>query len=199
MKNQFVWICAAAVSLTIGCVETTDNTVEAVDRLEQAGHEATWLETTQEESVPEGQGCPSGWADTSQVAIKCGIPTVLVVKTFGGVECATCQEPKCNGPWTSIVTPILCAPGYDLKLNNAGTCQRCVKGDAQCARGGCSGQVCYDTSEPAPITTCEYLPEYACYDSANCGPYGPGGACAWEDTPALTACIDAASEPPKLP
>lgn len=184
-------IVATLGMMVVGCSDIDDNTLETVERLEQEGHEVTWLEAPTEESVTEGNGCPGQWTDPSQVAIKCGLPSVLATKTFNGIECQQCKVPKCGGPWTSIATPILCAPGFDLTLNNDGTCQRCVESDAVvCARGGCSGQICYDASQPEPITTCEFLPEYACYDGANCGPFGPGGSCAWEDTPELAACIE---------
>ncbi len=58
-----------------------------------------------------------------------------------------------------------------------------------CKVGGCSGQVCSDRSDI--ITTCEWIPEYACYRSARCEPQADG-VCAWTQTPELVACIQAA-------
>jgi hypothetical protein len=57
-----------------------------------------------------------------------------------------------------------------------------------CMRTGCSGQLC--ASEPQG-STCEFLPEYACYNTARCERQG-NGSCGWTPTASLTACIDAA-------
>ena len=56
-----------------------------------------------------------------------------------------------------------------------------------CVVTGCSGQVCADQDV---ITTCEWRPEYACYDTAACERQ-PDGACGWTDTPELAACLAA--------
>ncbi len=60
-----------------------------------------------------------------------------------------------------------------------------------CHVGGCSSQVCTDRSDL--VTTCEWLPEYACYKTARCEPQ-PDGECGWTQTPDLVACIDAARQ-----
>lgn len=68
---------------------------------------------------------------------------------------------------------------------DAGTVERPV-GDASCYVGGCSSQVCSD--RPDVVTTCEWLPEYACYRSARCERQA-NGACGWTETPELLACL----------
>lgn len=66
--------------------------------------------------------------------------------------------------------------------------------DAGCAIGGCSGQLCGERGWVESVaTTCEWRPAYACYRAARCGRFGPGGACAWEPTPELLACL---ADPP---
>ncbi|MEX0919081.1 MAG: Gmad2 immunoglobulin-like domain-containing protein [Candidatus Paceibacterota bacterium] len=55
-----------------------------------------------------------------------------------------------------------------------------------CIITGCSSQIC---SDQEVVTTCEYLPEYACYQSAICG-RGPTGQCQWQDSPALAQCLE---------
>lgn len=55
----------------------------------------------------------------------------------------------------------------------------------ECFATGCSGQVCADESV---VTTCEYRPEYACYDTATCERQA-GGECGWTETPELDACL----------
>jgi hypothetical protein len=60
-----------------------------------------------------------------------------------------------------------------------------------CRRTGCSGQVC--ASEDV-ATTCEWLPEYACYAQATCEPQADGD-CGWTITPEAAACL---AHPPPL-
>lgn len=55
-----------------------------------------------------------------------------------------------------------------------------------CQVTGCSGQIC--ASEPV-FTTCEWRPEYECLALTQCGPYGEGWSCAWEQTPEYLDCL----------
>jgi hypothetical protein len=57
---------------------------------------------------------------------------------------------------------------------------------AACFVGGCSSQVCSD--QEGVITTCEYLPEYACYQTATCERQADN-SCGWTTTPELDACL----------
>lgn len=69
--------------------------------------------------------------------------------------------------------------------------------DSGCAIGGCSGQACGEWEFIEGFaTTCEWFPRYACYREARCGRFGPGGACGWEETPELLACLDENPFPP---
>ena len=66
-----------------------------------------------------------------------------------------------------------------------------------CAIGGCSGQLCGEREEIEQIvTTCEWLPHYACFRDARCGRFGPDSACGWEQTPELLACLEENGSPP---
>ncbi|MBS1123052.1 MAG: hypothetical protein H6Q90_5280 [Deltaproteobacteria bacterium] len=58
--------------------------------------------------------------------------------------------------------------------------------EAACFVGGCSGQICSD--QEGVISTCEFLPEYACYQTATCERQA-GGACGWTETPELATCL----------
>jgi eight-cysteine-cluster-containing protein len=62
----------------------------------------------------------------------------------------------------------------------------------QCIRTGCSGTVCAEPGDEV-MTTCEWRPEYACYQDARCERQADG-ACGWTQTPELAACL--ASPPP---
>jgi hypothetical protein len=55
-----------------------------------------------------------------------------------------------------------------------------------CFIGGCSGQVCSDRQ--GVISTCEWRPEYACYQSATCERQADG-QCGWTQTTALLQCL----------
>ena len=56
---------------------------------------------------------------------------------------------------------------------------------AACKRTGCSGQICSDQDV---FTTCQFLPEYACYQTATCEAQADG-QCGWTETAALTSCL----------
>lgn len=60
---------------------------------------------------------------------------------------------------------------------------------APCIKTGCSGIICADEEL---MSTCEYKPEYACYQDARCERQGDG-ACGWTETPELQACL---ADPP---
>ena len=59
--------------------------------------------------------------------------------------------------------------------------------DNDCTRGGCSGTICQSRSEEPVISTCEWLPEYACYQQITCGCVK--GSCVWEKTKAFDQCV----------
>ncbi|MCW5805671.1 MAG: hypothetical protein KIT31_25095 [Deltaproteobacteria bacterium] len=61
-----------------------------------------------------------------------------------------------------------------------------------CFVGGCSGQICSD--QDGAISTCDFRPEYACYQAATCERQADG-ACGWTPTEELQACIDGATGP----
>jgi hypothetical protein len=56
---------------------------------------------------------------------------------------------------------------------------------AACVKTGCSGQICADQQM---VSTCEFRPEYACYQAATCQRQA-NGKCGFTQTPALAACL----------
>mgnify|MGYP001570776670 CR=1 FL=1 len=60
--------------------------------------------------------------------------------------------------------------------------------EKSCVIGGCSNQLCIEEGSSG-ATTCEFLPEYACYKTAECKRQ-PTGQCGFTPTPALTSCIE---------
>jgi hypothetical protein len=55
----------------------------------------------------------------------------------------------------------------------------------KCFKTGCAGQVCADKNV---ITTCEWRPEYECYQKATCERQADGN-CGFTKTPELRACL----------
>lgn len=80
-----------------------------------------------------------------------------------------------------------------LSLTRSGVTTKLVApAAAACKPTGCSGQICADRDV---MTTCDFRPEYACYQKATCA-RGADGACGWAETPELTKCIEDATKPP---
>jgi hypothetical protein len=57
-----------------------------------------------------------------------------------------------------------------------------------CVVGGCSGQLCVDSSQGDVVSTCEWRDSYACYQGATCERQ-QNGQCGWTATPTLTQCL----------
>ena len=83
-------------------------------------------------------------------------------------------------PLHPVLTQLFVVPG-----SGAGSTNNCVK-------TGCSGTVCAAEGHEV-VTTCEFKPEYACYQTATCEKQADG-QCGWTQTPALTGCL--ANPPP---
>jgi hypothetical protein len=62
----------------------------------------------------------------------------------------------------------------------------------ECVKSGCSSTMCVEPGKEM-VTTCEWKPEYACYQAAACERQADG-SCGWTQTPELEACL---KDPPK--
>jgi hypothetical protein len=82
---------------------------------------------------------------------------------------------KVNGKWAKGRT----ATNVFVRVANAAQSEGCFV-------GGCSSQICSD--QEGVISTCEFRPEYACYQQASCERQ-TDGACGWTQTPELTTCL----------
>ncbi len=91
--------------------------------------------------------------------------------------------------YSNTCANVRCAAGThcEMKGINGGALPVCIKDAplAPCVRTGCSGQACADQQM---ITTCDWKPEYACYQQATCERQADG-SCGFTQTPALTACL----------
>jgi hypothetical protein len=70
--------------------------------------------------------------------------------------------------------------------DNTGSAPAPTTGGA-CVKGGCSGTVCEEAGNDT-VTTCEFKPEYACYQTATCERQADG-KCGWTQSDALTQCL----------
>ena len=61
-------------------------------------------------------------------------------------------------------------------------------GGVQCYIGGCSSQIC--SSDPNAASTCEWLPEYQCYQDHGICEADANGVCDWRPTSDLQMCLD---------
>ncbi len=60
--------------------------------------------------------------------------------------------------------------------------------DNDCITGGCSGTICQSKDAEPIMTTCEYLPEYACYKQTSCSCIN--GNCQWKETEEFRNCLE---------
>jgi hypothetical protein len=96
-----------------------------------------------------------------------------------------CITEPCNPVPVCVCASLgLCVDGYKWSDE---TCQ-CEPAQTTCVVTGCSGQVC---AAEQTITTCEWLPQYACYADATCA-VQPDGHCGWTETVELTNCLEGA-------
>ncbi len=61
-----------------------------------------------------------------------------------------------------------------------------------CVVAGCSRQLCIEEGEPG-FTTCEYRPEYGCYQEHGLCERQANGQCGWTTTEELRQCLQSAS------
>ena len=111
---------------------------------------------------------------------------------YSDADCAA--GTRCNAAEVCLPPPG-CTPGNACPTVCYGECvpvetAECASDD-DCIATGCSGQVC---AAESVITTCEYRPEYACYDDpyTSCGCHE--GSCGWAPTPELEACLAEAGD-----
>ena len=149
---------------------------------------------------PTEPTCCSGGTGTGPCWESAALSTeVLILCTIGGgvltdgpcpdtcgERSACCRVNGCNGfevlgDFTDGFDGSICS----FVANGTYEPNACNATGAACRRTGCSGQVCDDHDV---ATTCEWLPEYACYATAQCGRQ-PFGACGWTPTPELANCL----------
>jgi len=121
----------------------------------------------------------------------------------GAFFCTLCGDGICKNPENLCNCPEDCQKAEPGECDSSSDCPEgqycetfCGNGwcsgtclpvkDNSCIKTGCSSQIC--ALEPV-MTTCEYLPWYACLAQSECGPFGPNGECAWKQTQAYLDCL----------
>lgn len=120
--------------------------------------------------------------------------------TFVGRSGPRCEF-VCPVSDAGVCSPVVCtlACQYGFATDPLTGCEQCRcnpgptrdGGAAPCFRGGCSNQLCSD--QPGLGSTCEWRPEYACYQQAACERQ-PNGTCGHTPSPTLTACVAAETD-----
>lgn len=112
------------------------------------------------------------------------------VRCAAGTHCemtgqpATAQCVQDEAPQITCAN-VRCAAGTHCEMTGNPAGPKCVADLAPCVKTGCSAHVCADHDV---VTTCEFRPEYACYQAATCERQA-NGECGWTQTPELAACL----------
>lgn len=115
----------------------------------------------------------------SCAAMLCAANTICVEGPNGG-ECQPIDKPTCAA--TTCLFGHTCVEGP-----NGAECQAPT---TPCVRTGCSGQICADDHR---VSTCEYRPEYACYQQATCERQA-NGQCGFTPSTQLSSCLASAGQ-----
>jgi hypothetical protein len=98
----------------------------------------------------------------------------------------TARRYVARSPTACMAVRFACAAGESAFFDDCGCgCEPAVQ--TACQRAGCSGQLCVEPGD-GRVTTCEFRPEYACYQAATCERQ-PEGTCGFTDTPELAECL----------
>ena len=65
----------------------------------------------------------------------------------------------------------------------------------QCIIAGCSGELCVASTNPNLTSTCDWKPEYSCFNRHGLCELQGNNECGWTNTPELLGCIAASANP----
>lgn len=68
----------------------------------------------------------------------------------------------------------------------------CDEPEILCVTDGCSGEICRDETSPPVNTTCDWKPEYSCFELTQCEQQS-NGKCGWTQTSEYIACYEDAT------
>lgn len=124
---------------------------------------------------------------TTCANVRCTSGTHCEMKSIHGGQVPACVE---DHPPVASCADTRCAPGTHCEMkgmNGGRAIPVCVQDPppAPCVKTGCSSQICADRDM---VTTCDWKPDYACYQAATCERQADG-ACGFTQTASLTQCL----------
>ena len=141
--------------------------------------------------------------------------TIVAVAAAALAACGPSTPSPGPGPVAAECTPEQCGPQPAMPTAEwpdgtmSGPTGKCVKAadgscgweineceSAPCVRGGCSGQLCVEQGADGIVTTCQWQPEFACYQAAACERQSDG-QCGFTQTDELNACLASPPPPPE--
>jgi len=200
-------MCAYNVTARISGTDPSKDYLVRVWGVEYPGQEVKLLASTSKSGVESG--CAGLTAEQCRANPKCKLRAwmcdyVSEGKTFEevcprgskGVDCVP-NDLRSLGEMCGGIAGFACEPGLTCLLEGdyPDASGECVKSqnecsrDADCAVGGCSGQVC-TAAEKAKnlVTTCEWKSEYDCYKLTTCSCLD--GKCQWMPSRKFNLCLD---------
>ncbi|MFO0567219.1 MAG: DUF6748 domain-containing protein [Polyangiaceae bacterium] len=125
--------------------------------------------------------------------------TVKPTATYAGVDLSPSGAPQgdIDAAWKDLAGPgILVAANLEKVTGPAGSMaglsasqfytRIAASAPNPCKPTGCSGQICADHDL---VTTCDWKPEYACYQSVGVCELQGDGKCGWTQSDELTSCL----------
>ncbi|OGG87026.1 hypothetical protein A3H15_01455 [Candidatus Kaiserbacteria bacterium RIFCSPLOWO2_12_FULL_50_28] len=123
---------------------------------------------------------------------------VLSITSFE--ECAAAGYPIMESYLEQCATPDGLTFVRDISNDVFEEANNTTATDNSCAPAGCSGQLCVDEGEvPDIITTCEFRPEYTCYQQYGRCERQVSGQCGWTETPEIEQCLTEVKVSPAAP
>ena len=139
------------------------------------------------DKTPTPAGCPSNPSENGEGCPQFELASPIyeqICSSKGGSvtylrDNSTCclQEIMCLGDG-----------GYIFQINIRASTE-CLN-DSGCKVAGCSSQYCAPLYED-PVGTCDWLPEYECFNMTSCG--CNEGICSWAETAEYISCVDKAT------
>ncbi len=185
VPDRNAWECTSDDECTIYCI-TTPCPVGAC-----VGHRCVAEDPTPCAAVlcAAGTHCEARGGHAACLADRCDPPLAWNDLT-GQCECTAIAFCITGWSWDPVacecVSPcatVRCAAGTHCESIGPTACV--PDATPTCRSTGCSGQLC---AAEDIITTCEWAPQYACYDTATCEAQ-PDGSCGWTETAELAACL----------